>query len=106
MSNFYDEQMGYGYAETGEMYKTPTASTSNIQQFIAMSLGIDVALLEFVKLTEPFADTESAPPHACVFSLVALETYHTSRISFFDKATIDVAYCPHCLKVLYYVEKY
>lgn len=91
------------FNKQGEM-KTPAASNQIIRAFIANQLNMPVALIDFVQVSEPFAGRGTLK-HACKFNLLGIEEMPISQLQFFDKAVIDIAYCPNCLKVIYYFEK-
>ena len=95
--------LNISFNKQGEM-KTPAASDGVIRAFLANNLNMPVAILDFVRVSEPFA-SRGTIKHACKFNLLNIEEIVVSQLYYFDKAAIDVAYCPNCLKVIYYFEK-
>lgn len=102
MNEFYPQYPQYGMQEMS----TPSATLNNIKAFIATSLNMSLEVLEFVKMSEPFANNGEEARHACPVSLLAVEHYKVMQLDYFNKATIDIGYCPNCCKVIYYVEKH
>ena len=90
------------YAQGG--MRTPPPTAANLQGFIAAQLQVPVNLLCFQVLTEPI--NSDLVKHACLFSLLELSKLEVRQLQYFDKATIQYAYCPNCFSVRYYVEKY
>lgn len=84
--------------------KSPQPTNRNVQSFISMLLNIPETILEFVAISEPFSDQQELR-HACKFSLLQLESMKVTTVPFYDTAVITFAYCPHCYKVLYYIDK-
>ena len=100
---------GYSPEELTDVYaqggmKTPPPTAANLQAYIATQLQVPVNLLRFQVLTEPI-NTDSVK-HACLFSLLELSKLEVRQLQYFDKASIQYAYCPNCFSVRYYVEKY
>ena len=93
----------------GEL-KIPAATTQNVCQFIyqallqAQRVNVPFEMLEFVKITEPFA-SQGNVRHACKFNMLQLDELAPTQIQYFDKATIEFAYCPNCYRVVYYLDK-
>ena len=104
-ANPYGRMGTMGTPMQEQSFKVPAPTARNIQGYLSMQLQIPVNLLEFVVLTEPFY-SEGKIRHACKFSLLQIEHLQCSQLQYFDKASLDVAFCPNCLKVYYYIEKY
>ena len=100
---------GYSPDELTDVYaqggmRTPPPTATNLQAYIATQLQVPVNLIRFQVLTEPI-NTDSVK-HACLFSLLELSKLEVRQLQYFDKASIQYAYCPNCFSVRYYAEKY
>lgn len=118
MSCGFNGQPGYNQACFGGAYspdeltdvyaqggmRTPPPTAANLQAYIATQLQVPVQLLRFQVLTEPI--NTDLVKHACLFSLLELNKLEVRQLQYFDKASIQYAYCPNCFFVRYYVEKY
>ena len=85
--------------------RVPPPTSSNIQAYIANQLQVPLNLLKFTVLDEPLSNS-GIIRHACKFSLLELSKLEIQQLQYFDKASIEYAYCPNCFSIRYYVEKY
>lgn len=95
------EMSGMGY---GMGYKPLKATTRNVEDMIAVQLGVDPINLEFIKLDEPpvFQNWK----HSCYQSGVTKMV--VNQFIFEDGSNIVYAVCPffpQCNKVHFYVDR-
>ena len=106
MFNDYGYDMDeFGYGGYGYGYKPIKATNRNVQDVIAMNLGCDPYMLEFIKLDE--APSVNDWKHSCLRSGVT--HMNVQEFVFDDGSNVVFATCPffpECNKVHYYVERY
>lgn len=100
---------GLSINSRGEL-RIPAATTQNVCQFIYQALinakrvAVPFEMLEFIRLSEPIA-SQGTLRHACKFNMLQLDELNITQLQYFDKATIEFAYCSNCFRVIYYLEK-